>query len=85
MAQATHHHFTFDEYLVLEEDSGTKHEFLGGQVWAVSGGSPEHAAVTVNVAALWSRTVGAFTFVIRIRFVGKVTLRVGEKRVLRQR
>jgi Uma2 family endonuclease len=52
MAQSAHHHFTFDEYVVLEEDSGVRHEFLGGQVWAMSGGSPEHAAVIMNVGAL---------------------------------
>ena len=54
MTQAAHHTFTFDEYLVLEQDSGIKHEFLGGQVWAMSGGTPEHAAVTANVTALLS-------------------------------
>jgi len=54
MAQSAHHHFTFDEYVVLEEDSGVRHEFLGGQVWAMSGGSPEHAAVIMNVGALLS-------------------------------
>src|ERR1700733_5505144 len=52
MAQSAHHHFTFDEYIVLEEDSGVRHEFLGGQVWAMSGGSPEHAAVIMSVGAL---------------------------------
>jgi hypothetical protein len=36
MAQAAHHRFTFDDYLRVEEDSGTKHEFVGGQVFAMS-------------------------------------------------
>jgi Uma2 family endonuclease len=52
MAQAAHHRFSFDEYLLLEQDSDVKHEFLGGQVWAMSGGTPEHAAISANVVTL---------------------------------
>ena len=52
MTQAAHHQFTFLDYLRVDEDSGVKHEFLDGQVWAMSGGSPEHAAVAANVIAL---------------------------------
>ena len=49
---AAHHRFTFDEYLRVEQDSGTKHEFIAGQVYAMSGGTPEHAGITANVARL---------------------------------
>jgi Uma2 family endonuclease len=52
MAQAVHHRFSFEEYLRLEEDSATKHEFVGGHVFAMAGGTPEHAAITANVARL---------------------------------
>ena len=52
MSRAAHRLFTFDEYVLLEEDSRTKHEFLDGQVWAMAGGSPEHAAVSMNVGTL---------------------------------
>ena len=52
MSRAAHRLFTFDEYVRLEEDSRTKHEFLDGQVWAMAGGSPEHAAVSMNVGTL---------------------------------
>jgi Uma2 family endonuclease len=52
MAQASHHRFTFDDYLRLEQDSGVKHEFVGGQVFAMAGGSPEHAGITANIARL---------------------------------
>lgn len=52
MAHAAHRRFIFGEYLLLEEDSRTKHEFLNGQVWAMAGGSPEHAAVSMNVGTL---------------------------------
>jgi Uma2 family endonuclease len=29
-----------------------KHEFIDGHVWAMAGGSPAHAAIAVNIAAL---------------------------------
>ena len=44
--------FDFQSYLVLEEGSPVKHEFLDGVVWAMAGGSPEHAAIAANVARL---------------------------------
>ena len=52
MAQAAHHRLTFDDYLRIEQDSGTKHEFVHGQVFAMSGGTPHHAGVTANVTIL---------------------------------
>jgi Uma2 family endonuclease len=44
--------FRFDEYVELEHEAAVKHEFLAGQVWAMAGGSPEHAALAANVTAL---------------------------------
>jgi Uma2 family endonuclease len=52
MALAARQRFTFDEYLMLEEIAEVKHEFLGGEVWAMAGGSPEHAAIIGNVTTL---------------------------------
>jgi len=52
MSQAAHHRFAFDDYLELEAQAVLKHEFLDGQVWAMAGGSPEHAALAANVTAL---------------------------------
>jgi Uma2 family endonuclease len=49
---ARHHLFTLAEYVRLEAETGVKHEFLGGQVWAMAGGSREHALFSSNVAAL---------------------------------
>jgi Uma2 family endonuclease len=45
-------HFTFADYVQLEETSKVKHEFLEGQVWAMAGGSPDHTAIAINVATL---------------------------------
>jgi Uma2 family endonuclease len=50
--QVARHHFSFDEYLLLEEIAEVKHEFLDGQVWAMAGGTPEHAAICGNVTTL---------------------------------
>ena len=44
--------YSFAEYVELEAISPVRHEFLGGHVWAISGGSPDHAAIAVNVSSL---------------------------------
>jgi hypothetical protein len=49
VSQAVRHRFSFEEYLRVEEDSGLKHEFFGGSVYAMSGGTPEHAGITANL------------------------------------
>ena len=40
---------TPEEYLVRERAAEFKSEYLFGQVYAKSGGSPEHAAIAINV------------------------------------
>ncbi|MBX3191105.1 MAG: Uma2 family endonuclease [Labilithrix sp.] len=52
MAHVAPHRLSFDDYLRIEEDSGTKHEFVDGQVFAMSGGTPEHAGIAANITAL---------------------------------
>lgn len=52
MVQPARQRFDFADYVRLEESSNTKHEFLGGTVWAMAGGSPDHARVIANVSAL---------------------------------
>lgn len=54
VVQPIHHRFDFEEYLRVEEDSGIKHEFLAGRVWAMAGGSPDHAGIAANVIKLLS-------------------------------
>jgi Uma2 family endonuclease len=44
--------YTFLEYVELEEMSPVKHEFMDGHVWAMAGGSPAHAAIASQIAAL---------------------------------
>jgi Uma2 family endonuclease len=52
MAQSPRlHHYTYLEYLQLEEASSTKHEFLDGEIYAMAGGTPLHAALGAAVLA----------------------------------
>lgn len=44
--------FDFEAYVALEQGSPIKHEFLAGVVWAMAGGSPEHAATAANIVRL---------------------------------
>lgn len=44
--------YTYAEYLALEASSNIKHEFLGGQIYAMAGGTPEHAALAAAVIGL---------------------------------
>jgi Uma2 family endonuclease len=42
-------HYTYEEYLSLERDSLIKHEYLDGEIFALAGGSPDHAALAAAV------------------------------------
>lgn len=72
MAQAAHHVFDFAAYVMLEHDSAVKHEYLRGQVCAMSGGTPAHARIAGNVLTslsmqLRDKKCSAFTSDLRIR------------------
>jgi Uma2 family endonuclease len=64
-------HYPYSEYLVLEDQSPVRHEYLDGEIYAMAGGSPEHAALAAAVL----RSVGnqlpplcrTFTADLRIR------------------
>jgi Uma2 family endonuclease len=43
------HNYTYAEYVAIEIDSTTKHEFLDGEIYAMGGGSGEHAALALRV------------------------------------
>jgi Uma2 family endonuclease len=45
----SHHHYTWRQYLELEHGSPIKHEFLAGEIFAMAGGTPEHAALGAAV------------------------------------
>jgi Uma2 family endonuclease len=52
MAQAAHHRFTFEDYVQIDVAPDLKLEFLDGQVWAMSGGTPAHAAMCAALTML---------------------------------
>ncbi len=43
---------TYANYLGFEASSNVKHEFLGGQTYAMAGGTPEHAALAAATITL---------------------------------
>lgn len=66
------HQHTYEEYLQLENASSTKHEYLNGDIVAMAGGSPDHAAIAANVIAalnvqLRGKPCRVFTADLRIR------------------
>lgn len=80
MTIAPHHEYTFEEYVQLERDSPIKHEFLNGEIYAMAGGTPEHAALAMYLGnALIERLRGGHCRVyssdlnVRVRTTGLAT------------
>jgi phenylacetic acid degradation protein/carnitine operon protein CaiE len=42
-------HFTLKDYLAIEEDSGLRHEFYQGTIFAMAGASQEHNRIVFNL------------------------------------
>ena len=49
MSTAPQIEFSYDEYLACERTSQTKSEFYAGQIFAMSGGTPRHNTIGVNL------------------------------------
>ena len=64
-------HYTYAEYLALEAESSIRHEYLDGEIYAMAGGTPDHAALAAAVLAILRpqlpRGCRAFTSDLRIR------------------
>lgn len=56
-AQHMSQYMTVDEWRELEQQSDIKHEYINGQVYAMSGGTLDHSFVAVNVVALLNRAL----------------------------
>jgi len=52
---APRHRYTFQEYLDLEEVARVRHEFYDGEIYAMAGGTPEHAAMAAAITTLLGR------------------------------
>ncbi len=65
---------THAEYLAAEAVSDVRHEFLDGEVWAMAGGTPEHAALALAMGselrvALRGKPCRAYSADLRVRVV----------------
>jgi Uma2 family endonuclease len=72
MTEPARQRFSFREYLRLEEYSNVRHEFLDGVIYAMAGGTPEHAALAARIiqrlgAQLEGRPCEVFTSDLRVR------------------
>lgn len=47
-----HYHYSFQDYLAVEEMGPVRHEFLNGAIFAMAGGTPEHAALSAALLVL---------------------------------
>lgn len=43
---------SYADYLAFEREAETKHEYINGHVYAMAGGSPEHARLAARLSAL---------------------------------
>lgn len=55
--EARHRH-TLQDYLEVEEASVVRHEFWNGEIYAMAGGTPEHAALCAAIPALLGTSLG---------------------------
>ena len=64
-------HYTIEQYKTIEEESSVRHEYLDGEIYAMAGGSPDHAALAAVVIGLLRsrlpRGCRVFTSDLRIR------------------
>jgi Uma2 family endonuclease len=52
------HRYTFQEYLAIEEIARVRHEFYAGDIYAMAGGTPEHAAMAAAITSALGRQLG---------------------------
>jgi Uma2 family endonuclease len=71
MSTARRLHYTYAEYRALEDESSIRHEYLDGEIYAMAGGSPDHAALAATLIGLLRSQLPpgcrAFTSDLRVR------------------
>lgn len=72
MSSADRHvHYSYAEYASLEEESSIRHEYFDGEIYAMAGGTPDHAALAAAVIGMLRAVIPpscrAFTSDLRIR------------------
>lgn len=69
------HSYAYTEYVLLEEHSPVRHEFIAGEIYAMAGGTPEHAALAASVLRLLGNQLPsgcrAYTSDLRVRGDGR--------------
>lgn len=63
---------SYPEYLAFEREASTKHEYVNGEVYAMAGGSPEHARLAARLMVqllqgLTDRPCEVFSSDLRVR------------------
>jgi Uma2 family endonuclease len=48
-------HYSYAQYVALEEESSIRHEYLDGEIYAMAGGTPGHAGLAAATIALLGR------------------------------
>jgi len=77
--RSARHRYSYDDYLAYERDSGMKHEYDGGEIFAMAGGSRRHNALASRISAALenARKPGCIAFQsdqrIRVLATGKAT------------
>ena len=49
---------SYEQYHAIERETDVRHEFIDGAVYAMAGGTPEHAALAARVIAALARGLG---------------------------
>ncbi|MFZ5470940.1 MAG: Uma2 family endonuclease [Myxococcota bacterium] len=75
MRLPSHHRYSWEQYLSFERTSNVKHEFFEGEIFAMAGGTPEHAALAAAVTGELHRQLDGkpcrpYSSDLRIRSVG---------------
>jgi Uma2 family endonuclease len=53
MSEPAHRvYYSFSDYVAFERTSNVKHEFFAGRIYAMAGGTPEHAALAAALSGL---------------------------------
>jgi Uma2 family endonuclease len=73
-------HYTYEDYRRFEEATDAKHEYLHGQILAMAGGTPEHAALATAIIGLLERRLAGRPYYpfssdlrVRVRATGLAT------------
>lgn len=71
--RAPRHRYAYSEYVTLEDSSSSKHEYFDGEIYAMAGGTPDHARLAANLIvalrAVLPPSCAVFTSDLRVRVV----------------